>query len=107
MLSPLCSAISAMHVIVSYDIETKSPTGRRRLYRVARACLNYGQRVQYSVFECVVSSTDWTRLRHALLDVIDEEFDSLRFYYLPNDAVKKTEHFGVRAPLDFGGTLVM
>ena len=71
-----------MLVLVSYDVATKDPGGSRRLNRVAKACLDYGQRVQYSVFECIVDPAHWVVLKQRLIDEIDPEKDSLRFYYL-------------------------
>jgi CRISPR-associated protein Cas2 len=71
-----------MLVLISYDVKTSSPRGARRLRRVARACQDFGQRVQYSVFECDVDPAQWTALRARLLKEIDAERDSLRFYFL-------------------------
>jgi CRISPR-associated protein, Cas2 family len=70
-----------MFVLVSYDVATKDSGGARRLRRVAKACQNFGQRVQYSVFECIVDPAQWAVLRQGLIDVIDPEKDSLRFYF--------------------------
>lgn len=96
-----------MVVLVSYDIASASPEGRRRLRRVAQACEDYGQRVQYSVFECVIDALNWARLRARLLSIIDLKEDSLRVYFLDDDVAKRTEHHGVRAPIDFNGPLVV
>ena len=71
-----------MMVLVSYDVRTSEPGGAKRLRRVAKVCRNFGQRVQFSVFECMVDPAQWTRLRQALIDEIDVEADSLRFYFL-------------------------
>ena len=71
-----------MMVLVSYDVATSSEGGKRRLLRVAKACLNYGQRVQYSVFECLLDPAQWTRFRNRLVGIIDEDQDSLRFFFL-------------------------
>ncbi|HDO26046.1 MAG TPA: CRISPR-associated endonuclease Cas2, partial [Nitrospirae bacterium] len=71
-----------MFVLVSYDVSTVKNSGKRRLRRVAKACLDYGQRVQYSIFECIVDPAQWTVLRQRLIEEIDEEKDSLRFYFL-------------------------
>ena len=76
-----------MLVLVSYDVSTTSAEGRRRLRRVAKACLNYGQRVQNSVFECPVDPAQWAELRHRLLDEYNPEEDSLRFYYLGSNSL--------------------
>lgn len=95
-----------MHVIVSYDVETTTREGRRRLRKVAKACKGYGIRVQFSIFECSVGPTQIVLLRAALLDIIDPEHDSLRFWYLSEDDAQKTEHHGVRQPLDPDGPLI-
>ena len=71
-----------MLVLVSYDVATAVPAGHRRLHRVAKACQNYGQRVQYSVFECIVDPAQWAALRQKLIDEINPKEDSLRFYFL-------------------------
>ena len=96
-----------MKVIVSYDVSTLSKEGRRRLRRAARICKDYGVRVQYSVFECSVTDTEWVKLRAGLLNLIDETEDSLRLYRLSEDDAQKTEHFGVRVPMDPDGPLVV
>jgi len=74
-----------MYVIVTYDVSTISSGGQRRLRRVAKTCENYGQRVQNSVFECLVDPAQWTLLRSQLVKLIDEEKDGLRFYFLGNN----------------------
>jgi CRISPR-associated protein Cas2 len=85
-----------MMVLVTYDVETISRIGRRRLRRVAKQCVNYGQRVQNSVFECVVDPAQLAELKHRLLEIIEPEKDSLRFYYLGNNWVKKVDHHGTK-----------
>lgn len=85
-----------MMVVVSYDVSTKTPAGRRRLRRVAKTCLDYGQRVQNSVFECVVDPTQWTELRLKLLEIIDDGTDSLRMYYLGANWKGRIEHYGAK-----------
>ena len=85
-----------MKVVVSYDVATKTPAGRRRLRRVAKTCLDYGQRVQNSVFECVVDPTQWTQLRLRLLEIINDREDSLRVYYLGSNWKGKIEHYGTK-----------
>lgn len=96
-----------MRIIVSYDVSTKTPAGRSRLRRVARVCKSYGVRVQFSVFECSVSDIQLPILRHRLLDIVRIDEDSLRFYYLSEDDAPKTEHHGVREPLDPDGPLIV
>lgn len=89
-----------MLVLVSYDVATVDNAGRRRLRRVAKACTDYGIRVQNSVFECVVDPAQWERLKAKLLDRIDPEEDSLRFYYLGKEGRKRVEHHGAKAACD-------
>lgn len=96
-----------MFVLVSYDVATTTSEGRRRLRRVAKACLDYGQRVQYSVFECVVDPEQWTRLRLRLLDEYDSGEDSLRFYFLGSNWHHRVEHHGARPSVDMEGPLVV
>ncbi|HVT58025.1 MAG TPA: CRISPR-associated endonuclease Cas2 [Thermoanaerobaculia bacterium] len=85
-----------MMVLVTYDVSTVSKAGRRRLRRVARACLDYGQRVQKSVFECKVDPAQWTRLRLRLLQEYLATEDSLRFYYLGSNWRGNVEHHGAK-----------
>ncbi len=93
--------------MVSYDVSTITPEGRRRLRKVAKACLNYGQRVQRSFFECVVDPEQWARLRLRLLDEYDAKEDSLRFYYLGSNWRHRVEHHGTKPSLDLEGPLVV
>lgn len=95
-----------MLMLVTYDVNTQDITGRRRLRRVARACLDYGQRVQFSVFECEVDPAQWAQLRNRLITEIDPERDSLRFYRLGADGKRRTEHIGSKAALDLDGPLL-
>jgi CRISPR-associated protein Cas2 len=95
-----------MLVLVSYDVETTSQRGTRRLRRVARACQDYGQRVQYSVFECELDPAQWTALRARLLNEIDAERDSLRFYFLGANGRRRVEHVGAKPALDLTGPLL-
>ncbi len=96
-----------MKVLISYDVSTTDPEGRRRLRKVAKACQDYGTRVQYSVFECSVGEKEFIKLRAKVLDIIDVGEDSVRIYRLGEDAAAKTEHHGVRVPLDPDGPLVV
>jgi len=96
-----------MMVVVSYDVSTESPGGSRRLRRVAKVCQDYGQRVQYSVFECIVDPARWVKLKNALLDEIDLEFDCLRFYFLGSNWRRKIEHVGAKEGLDQEGALIL
>jgi len=94
-----------MLVLILYDVATSDDGGPKRLRRVARACLDYGQRVQKSVFECSVGATEWAALRGRLLDVMKPEADSIRFYFL--DADVKVEHHGAHEPINMDGPLVV
>ncbi|MCE1271877.1 MAG: CRISPR-associated endonuclease Cas2 [Acinetobacter sp.] len=96
-----------MFVLITYDVETASSQGRKRLRKVARQCVNFGQRVQNSVFECVIDPAQFTELKHRLLDIIDLEKDSLRFYYLGNSWKSKVEHVGAKPGYDPEGTLMV
>ncbi|HEY0185570.1 MAG TPA: CRISPR-associated endonuclease Cas2 [Rhodopila sp.] len=95
-----------MLMLVTYDVNTETQSGRRRLRRVARACLDYGQRVQQSVFECEVDPAQWAALRARLLGEIDAERDSLRFYRLGAQGRQRVEHVGAKPILDLEGPLV-
>jgi CRISPR-associated protein Cas2 len=95
-----------MMVLVSYDVHTENAAGRRRLRRVSKACLDFGQRVQNSVFECVVDPEQWTRLRLRLLDEFKTEEDSLRFYFLGSNWKGRIEHHGTKPTLDVQGPLI-
>ena len=95
-----------MLVLVSYDVATEK-NGQKRLRRVAKVCKNYGQRVQYSVFECVVDPTQWTIMRRNLINEIEPELDSLRFYFLGSNWKRKVEHIGAKAALDIEGPLII
>ncbi len=94
-----------MYVLVTYDVSTTTPAGQRRLRHVAKACLDYGQRVQNSVFECKVDPAQFTALKHRLLTLIKEETDSLRFYQLGNEWHNRIEHFGTKKGYDVDGFL--
>ena len=85
-----------MVVLVSYDVNTQDAAGKRRLRRIARLCTSWGQRVQFSVFECLLDNAQWQVLRAQLLDEMDPERDSLRFYYLGKKYESKIEHFGCK-----------
>lgn len=95
-----------MLVLVTYDVRTDTAAGRRRLRRVAAACLDYGQRVQYSVFECDINPAQWVALRARLKDEIDPLQDSLRFYTLGANWRSKVEHVGAKPATDFDGPLI-
>lgn len=96
-----------MLVLVTYDVRTSEGDGARRLRTVAKACQDFGQRVQYSVFEIEVDPAQWTKLKARLERAIDPEHDSLRYYYLGANWRRKVEHVGAKQAVDFGGTLIV
>lgn len=96
-----------MLVVVAYDVNTETAAGRRRLRRVARACKDFGQRVQKSVFECLVRDVDWAQLRGRLLKEMNSKEDSIRFYFLDEAARERIEHNGLGRPTDLDGPLVV
>jgi len=96
-----------MFVLVSYDVSTKDKEGAKRLRRVAKICQNYGQRVQYSVFECIVDPAQWEFFKQKLIDIIDLDQDSLRFYYLGKNWQRRVEHIGTKVALDQEGPLIV
>ena len=96
-----------MFVLVSYDVATSSAGGQKRLRRVAKACQDFGQRVQYSVFECIVDPGQWERLKQRLISEIDPKEDSLRFYYLGSNWKRRVEHVGAKKSIDQEGPLIV
>lgn len=96
-----------MMVLVTYDVNTSSPDGSRRLRLVAKQCVNYGQRVQNSVFECLVDPAQFTELRHRLEKIVDPEKDSIRYYFLGSNWEKRVEHFGAKKPYNPEGMLMV
>ncbi|MFB4212489.1 CRISPR-associated endonuclease Cas2 [Shouchella sp. JSM 1781072] len=95
-----------MLVLITYDVKTSSPGGTKRLRRVSKSCQNYGQRVQNSVFECVLDATQLAILKHELFEIIDPENDSLRFYRLGNNYKNKVEHVGAKPSLQIEDPLI-
>lgn len=95
-----------MMVLVSYDVNTQDVAGKGRLRRIARHCQNWGQRVQLSVFECTVDPAQWTKLRATLIQTMDQEKDSLRFYFLGANWKNRMEHVGAKASVDPDGPLI-
>ena len=96
-----------MMVLVTYDVSTETKEGQTRLRKMAKLCLNKGQRVQKSVFECLVEPADWTALRQRLIDELKPEEDSLRFYFLGKNWKGRVEHVGAKRPYDIEGPLVV
>jgi CRISPR-associated protein Cas2 len=96
-----------MLVLVSYDVEVTSPGGTRRLRRIARACQDYGQRVQFSVFEIEVAPDQWVLLRARLFGEMDAARGSLRFYFLGRDGRRRVEHIGAKPAVDLDAPLIV
>ncbi len=96
-----------MMVLITYDVNTETSAGRKRLRQIAKQCINYGHRVQNSVFECVLDATQCKQLQSRLLALIDDKTDSMRFYYLGNHYQAKIEHFGVKDSYEPEGTLIL
>lgn len=96
-----------MMVLVAYDVNTETAKGRRRLRQVAKACENYGQRVQNSVFECLVDPAQWAELKNQLIQTFDQNTDSLRFYFLGSNWRKRVEHVGAKPAYDPEGPLIV
>jgi CRISPR-associated protein Cas2 len=93
-------------ILVTYDVSTTSSGGKKRLRKVSKACQNYGQRVQNSVFECIVDTTQLAELKIELIDIIDKKLDSLRFYQLGNNYKTKVEHIGVKESINIEDPLI-
>ena len=96
-----------MMVLVAYDVNTETPEGRARLRRVAKTCEDRGQRVQNSVFECLLDPAQWTALRARLVSEIDPDQDSLRFYFLGKNWKRRVEHVGAKPTYDPEGLLIV
>ena len=96
-----------MMVVVAYDVNTESEDGKRRLRRVAKVCEDFGQRVQKSVFECLVDAAQWTHLRARLIGEIQERADSLRFYFLGDHWQRRVEQVGAKMAYDPQGPLII
>ena len=96
-----------MMVLITYDVCTGDAAGRKRLRKIAKECVNYGQRVQNSVFECILDAAQCRQLQHKLVSLMDQDQDSLRFYYLGNAYKTKVEHFGVKESYEAEGVLMV
>lgn len=96
-----------MMVVITYDVNTSDSAGAKRLRQVAKCCVNYGQRVQNSVFECVGDAATLEKVKSLLLDLIDEKKDSLRFYYLGNNYKRRILHFGAKSSYEAEGFLAL
>ena len=96
-----------MMVLVTYDVSTTSPEGRKRLRQVAKQCVNHGQRVQNSVFECLLDPSQFAMLRNELENIINVDEDSLRYYYLGKNWRKRVDHVGAKPTYDPEGTIIV
>ena len=96
-----------MLVLITYDVNTETPAGKKRLRKVAKLCVNYGQRVQNSVFECVLNASEFALVKNKLTMAIDPDLDSLRFYLLGNRYEKKVEHIGAKPSFDVTAPLIL
>ncbi len=93
-------------ILITYDVNTTTPDGQRRLRKVAKHCVDYGQRVQNSVFECLLDPAQFAQFRHKLESIVDMEKDSVRYYHLGNNWRKRVEHVGTREAYDPEGILI-
>jgi CRISPR-associated protein Cas2 len=96
-----------MYLLVAYDVATSTPAGKRRLRRVAKTCLDYGQRVQNSVFECKIEPAQYVEFKERILAEISQEHDSVRFYHLGNNWQQRVEHYGKNEDYNIEGTLLV
>lgn len=99
--------MSKIFVLITYDVNTENAEGKKRLRRITKQCLNYGQRVQNSVFECVIGPAKFKEVQHKLIEIINKEKDSLRFYYLGKNYKNKVEHIGVKPSYDIESTIIV
>jgi len=96
-----------MMVLITYDVSTISEDGKKRLRKVAKQCVNYGQRVQNSVFERLIDPAQFARLKHTLEAIIDKDSDSLRYYYLGNNWKRRVDHVGAKEAFDPEGAMIV
>lgn len=96
-----------MLMLITYDVNTETSDGRKRLRQVAKQCVNYGIRVQNSVFECIVDAAQARELKHKLQNIIDSDKDSLRFYNLGNNYQNKVEHYGAKETVNMEDVLIL
>jgi len=94
-------------VLVTYDVNTETEKGKKRLRKVAKECQNYGQRVQNSVFECVLEPARLCKLKNRLSEIMDKNTDSIRYYSMGDDWKKRVEHVGAKASIDIEGALIV
>ncbi len=105
-VSSVFMEVNAMLVVITYDVNTETAAGRKRLRQIAKQCVNYGQRVQNSVFECLLDAAQCRMLQAKLVKIMDQEADSLRFYYLGNHYENRIEHFGCKTGYEPEGVLM-
>jgi len=96
-----------MMVLITYDVDTTSAAGKKRLHKVAKKCEDYGQRVQNSVFECIIDPAQLVQLKIKLEKMIDPEKDSLRYYYLGDEWRTRVEHIGAKPTIDLEGPIIV
>jgi CRISPR-associated protein Cas2 len=96
-----------MLVLITYDVSTLTSAGVKRLSKIAKICTNYGQRVQNSVFECIVDTVQFAMIKKQIADVMDCQTDSVRYYVLGDNYKKKIEHYGLQKSFDVEGTLII
>lgn len=96
-----------MYVLITYDVNTSSKDGQKRLRQLAKCCKDFGQRVQNSVFECLINGSDFVRLKSQLLNLIDKDLDSIRIYQLGKNYQTKIEHLGIKTSFDIEGELII
>lgn len=96
-----------MLVLITYDVNTETKAGKTRLRKVAKECVNYGHRVQNSVFECILDQAQCLEVKHILEKIIDKNHDSLRFYYLGNHYENKVEHIGIKPSFNVEDVLII
>ncbi|NPV91069.1 MAG: CRISPR-associated endonuclease Cas2 [Firmicutes bacterium] len=96
-----------MMMLITYDVNTTTPAGRKRLRQVAKQCVNHGLRVQNSVFECLLEPAAFVKLKSELEGIIDQELDSLRFYHLGSNWKRRVEHVGAKSTFDPEGTIIV
>ena len=99
--------VNLLLVLITYDVNTEDAAGKKRLRQIAKQCVNYGQRVQNSVFECLVDPAQFAELKHRLESIIDPETDSLRYYFLGTNWKNRVEHFGAKSAYDPEGMLLI
>jgi CRISPR-associated protein Cas2 len=96
-----------MMILITYDVNTETAAGKKRLAKMAKKCTNYGQRVQNSVFECVIDRAMFTQMQEQLEKIMDKDRDSLRFYFLGDDWKTRVYHVGAKKSMDLEGTLIL